>query len=90
MQTPKHTAAKVALTVIFLGTAATGVRTQLMNGSDMMGKATSAVNSWPVDSQKAAKNVIAKYGAPHEATASMKSMVRRMKMMEKQKMMSMR
>jgi hypothetical protein len=71
MQTPKHTAAKVALTVILLGTAATGVRTQMMDGSDMMGKATSAVNSWPVDSQKAAKKVIAKYGAPHEATASM-------------------
>lgn len=66
----KNKLAKAVLTVIALGAAATTARTQMMSG-DMTDKANNMVNSWPMDSQKAAKKVMAKYGAPNEATASM-------------------
>lgn len=70
----KNTIAKAALTVIALGAAATGARTQMMDGSNMNGSGmngSSTIANWPMDAQKAAKKVITKYGQPNEATSSM-------------------
>jgi len=65
----------IALLALSAG-AATSANAQMMDGkmmnnSNMMSNATNMVASWPMDTKKAAKMVMTKFGAPDEATASM-------------------
>ena len=66
--------AKTALALLSLS-AGSALALSSLAGSpasaDMMSNASSMIANWPMDTQKAAKTVIAKYGAPNEATPSM-------------------